>query len=110
MQEEHDLAHLQVTELGDDDARQLRHLGLVELLLAAAILVQVIELGQHPHGGGIVMVGTTQRQQRGRRAEEGTVHILGTVLLQRGVHHPHERLQVRMGGKQAVDLELQGRR
>jgi len=107
VQEEHDLAHLQVTELGDDNARQLRHLGLVELFLATAIFIQVIELGQHPDGGGIVMIGMAQCQQHGSGAKEGLLHVLGTVLLHCGVHHLHERLQVRMGCQQVVDLKLQ---
>ena len=107
VQEEHDFTHLEIRELGDDDSGELRHLALVQFLPDAAVFTQVIELGQHPHRGGLVMVGAAQGEQRGCRAEERLVHVFGAILLHGGVHHLHERLQVRMGLQQGVDHSLQ---
>lgn len=97
VQEQHDLAHLEVGEFGDDDSCQLRHLVLVHLVPHAAVFPQVIELGQQPHGGGLVVVGSAQGHQRGRCAKECPVHMLGAIVLHGGVHRLHERLQARMG-------------
>ncbi len=106
VQEEHHLGHLQVAEPGDDDVCQLDHLVLVEFLLHAAVLTQVIELGQHPLRRRLVMVGAAQREQGRGRAKVGPLHVGGADVLQLGVHHLHERLQARMALQQGVDFLL----
>ena len=110
VQEQHHLGHLEETELLDDDSGQLLHLLLVEFFLHTAVIPQVIELRQHPHHCGLVMIGVAQGHQHGGSAKESSVLVLGAGVLQLGIHHLHEGCQVRMGRQQGIDLLLQLRR